>query len=242
VPYDLCSINIGSTPQVARVPGALEHAVPVKPITRFNERWLALLQRVRQHAGRTVIAVVGGGAGGVELTLAMQHRLGNELKALGRDPRELEFHLFTRDRELLQTHNPKVRRRFTRVLVDRRVNIHTDTDVQQVGPGQLTTQRGTVVAGGRDRLGHAGRWRRLAARHRSGAGRQRLCARQRPAAEHHRPEHLCGRGHHCFWSTPAGKSRRVCGAHGSAPGRQPARGVHRPGAASPIGRNATGWP
>jgi selenide,water dikinase len=145
VPYDLCSINIGSTPQVARVPGALEHAVPVKPITRFNERWLALLQRVRQHAGRTVIAVVGGGAGGVELTLAMQHRLGNELKALGRDPRELEFHLFTRDRELLKTHNPKVRRRFTRVLVDRRVNIHTDTDVQQVGPGQLTTQRGTVV-------------------------------------------------------------------------------------------------
>jgi selenide,water dikinase len=33
-------------------PGAAEHAVPVKPIRRFNERWLALLERVRQHAGR----------------------------------------------------------------------------------------------------------------------------------------------------------------------------------------------
>jgi selenide,water dikinase len=51
VPYDLCSINTGSTPQVARVPGAPEHAVPVKPIHQFNQRWLALLQRVRQHAG-----------------------------------------------------------------------------------------------------------------------------------------------------------------------------------------------
>jgi hypothetical protein len=27
--------------------------VPVKPIRRFNERWLALLERVRDHAGAT---------------------------------------------------------------------------------------------------------------------------------------------------------------------------------------------
>jgi selenide,water dikinase len=52
VPYDLLSINIGSTPQLDGVPGAAEHAVPVKPIRRFNERWLALLERVRAHAGR----------------------------------------------------------------------------------------------------------------------------------------------------------------------------------------------
>ena len=43
VPYDLCAINIGSTPQVRQVPGATEHTVPVKPIQQFNERWLALL-------------------------------------------------------------------------------------------------------------------------------------------------------------------------------------------------------
>jgi selenide,water dikinase len=56
--------------------------------------------------------VVGGGAGGVELTLAMQHRLRRELQALGRNPDELVFHLFTRDRELMPTHNAGVRRRF----------------------------------------------------------------------------------------------------------------------------------
>ena len=100
IPYDVVSINIGSTPQVAQVPGAREHVVPVKPIVQFNQRWLALLERVRQHEGRTVIAVVGGGAGGVEMVLSMQFRLRNELKALGRSPDELEFHLFNSTAEL----------------------------------------------------------------------------------------------------------------------------------------------
>ena len=84
VPYDRLSINIGSTPRMSQVPGAAEHAVAVKPIHLFNERWLALLQRVRLHPGKTRIALVGAGAGGVELTLAMQHRLRHELQLLAR--------------------------------------------------------------------------------------------------------------------------------------------------------------
>ena len=59
VPYDLLSINIGSTPQLGMVPGAAMHAVPVKPIFEFNQRWLALLARVRGHAGKTRIAEIG---------------------------------------------------------------------------------------------------------------------------------------------------------------------------------------
>jgi selenide,water dikinase len=56
VAYDVLSINIGSTPRLDAVPGAAEHAVPVKPIRRFNERWLALLERVRHHAGATTLS------------------------------------------------------------------------------------------------------------------------------------------------------------------------------------------
>ena len=142
VPYDLLSINIGSTPRLDNVAGAAEHAVPVKPINGFNQRWLALLERVRSHAGVTRIAVVGGGAGGVELTLAMQYRLRNELRALGRDPDELQMHLLTRDAHILPTHNAAVRRSFAQVLVERGVVLHLGAEVQRVDAGRIQTAQG----------------------------------------------------------------------------------------------------
>jgi selenide,water dikinase len=145
VAYDLLSINIGSTPQLDGVPGAAAHAVPVKPIRRFNERWLALFERVRNHAGGTTIAVVGAGAGGVELTLAMQYRLRNELTAQGRDADELRFHLFSAEAEILPTHNAAVRRAFESVLAERGVMVHCNAEVIRVDAGRLQTQTGEML-------------------------------------------------------------------------------------------------
>ncbi|MEO8546172.1 MAG: selenide, water dikinase SelD [Burkholderiaceae bacterium] len=142
LPYDLVSINIGSTPQVAQVPGASEHAVAVKPIFQFNQRWLALLARVQQHAGAMTIAVVGGGAGGVELTLAMLFRLRRVLRELGRDPQQLAFHLFTADTTILPTHNPRVQRRFAAVLRQRGVQVHERAAVNQLQAHRLQTADG----------------------------------------------------------------------------------------------------
>lgn len=145
VPYDQLSINIGSTPQLGSVPGAADHAVAVKPIQRFNDRWLTLLERVKSHAGKTTIAVVGAGAGGVELTLAMQFRLRNELKALGRKPDDLSFHLFTNIATILPTHNAGVRQRFESVLAERGVVVHTNAAVNQVRAGRLQTASGETL-------------------------------------------------------------------------------------------------
>ncbi|GAB4173570.1 MAG: hypothetical protein Fur0039_15010 [Rhodocyclaceae bacterium] len=145
VAYDRLSINIGSTPQVSRIEGAAESVIPVKPIRRFNERWLALLDRVRSHAGRTTLAVVGAGAGGVELVLAMQYRLRNELRTLGRDPDELIFHLFSAAPEILPTHNARVRRAFERVLARRGVVVHLGAEVERVAPGRLEARGGERV-------------------------------------------------------------------------------------------------
>ena len=145
VPYDVLSINIGSAPRLDNVEGAAEHTVPVKPINGFNVRWLALLERVRAHRGLTRLAVVGGGAGGVELALAMQFRLRNELRALGRDPDELKIDLLTRDAHILPTHGPGVRDRFARVLASRGIEAHCNAEVDRVAANQVRTAGGKTL-------------------------------------------------------------------------------------------------
>jgi len=130
--YDRVAINIGSTPQLSGRYADNEYALAVKPIQRFNARWLALLERVQAHAGPLHIAVVGGGAGGVELLLAMQYRLQNERKQYGHSPQSLRFSLFTRGNCLLPTHNQRVQRRFMRVLQSRGVAVHLNAPVSDV--------------------------------------------------------------------------------------------------------------
>ncbi|MCP1673222.1 pyridine nucleotide-disulfide oxidoreductase family protein [Natronocella acetinitrilica] len=137
LPYDLLSINIGSTPQFGGVAGASEHAVPVKPIHGFNTRWQALLERIRAGAGESGIVVVGAGAGGVEMVLAMQYRLRRELSAQGRDPDRLRFHLVDRGTDVLASHNARVRRTFREVLHARGVQLHLGVAAAAVEPGRL---------------------------------------------------------------------------------------------------------
>ena len=94
--YDRLSINIGSTPKSTEIGSELTRTIPVKPICEFNARWLALLARAQTQPGSMHIALVGGGAGGVELILAMHQRLRHELSLLDKDPNTLKFSLFTR--------------------------------------------------------------------------------------------------------------------------------------------------
>ncbi len=143
VPYHLLSLNIGATPRM-QASGAGEHAVAVKPIGSFHARWQALLDRVRRHDGLTTLAIVGAGAAGVELALALQHRLQQELRGMGRDPAQLRLHLFSGSGTVLPTHNARVQRRFERVLAQRGIVVHR-ARVEQVHAGGLRTDRGTAL-------------------------------------------------------------------------------------------------
>jgi len=63
--YDVASINVGSLTDTA-IPGSVEHAIGVKPFEAF-------MQRLSGSKARDV-AVVGGGAAGAELAMAIRHR------------------------------------------------------------------------------------------------------------------------------------------------------------------------
>ncbi len=137
VPYDVLSIDIGSAPLSREVPGADGAVVPVKPIGNFVARWNALVDRVRATEGPIRVGVVGSGAGGVEMVLAMQHGLGARLREAGGDPDRLRFDLFASGAEVLPRNPPGVRAAFARVLAERGVRVHLDAWVARVTPGAL---------------------------------------------------------------------------------------------------------
>ncbi len=135
--YDVVSLDIGSTPRLDDVPGAAEHTVSVKPIARFAERWEALIERARDLAGLR-LAIVGGGAGGVELALAAHHRLAGILDTAP------EITLVTRD-ALLPSHNARVRRLFARLFAERGIRAVTETPIARVEPGRLIAADGSAI-------------------------------------------------------------------------------------------------
>ena len=152
--YDVLAINSGSTPQVAQVPGAAEHAIPVKPIAAFNARWLQLLASVRAGQGPRHIAVVGAGAGGVELLLAMQYRLQAECIALGITAPQ--FSLFSAASTILPTHNADVRARFMATLQARGVQVHLGARVQAVSASGVQVVRPDASGAARAQVQRAG--------------------------------------------------------------------------------------
>jgi len=141
VGYDILSIDIGSSPARAEVPGADEHATAVKPISRLVAKWEAVVERTLAAKGKRRIGVVGAGAAGVELTLSMQFRLRELLRGVdgATDP---EFHLFSSATEVLPTHNKRTRRKFQRILDERGVRVHPSSRVAEV------TQEGVVDTAG----------------------------------------------------------------------------------------------
>lgn len=135
--YDLLSLDIGSRPNTGAVPGAAEHAIPVKPIDGFLQRFEGVLARVREGRTRHVL-LVGGGAGGVELLLSVETRLRREAA----DGAALRFTLVSASDEILPSFPALFRARFHAILVERGIEVRTGVRVAAVERGVVTLADG----------------------------------------------------------------------------------------------------
>jgi selenide, water dikinase len=130
IAFDLLSIDIGSTPATLTVPGAAEYAIPVKPISKFLQTWDALVAQVEKTPDRPLrIAVVGGGAGGVELALSVQARFQRLYEAADISPSPLELHLLHRGQRLLPERGRWLGDRLEQLLKQRGVRLHLQETV-----------------------------------------------------------------------------------------------------------------
>ncbi len=105
--YDVLSIDTGASMEPAQmdllIPGSKLHALFVRPIDAFAAGWQQLCAVAAERVMR--IAVVGAGAGGVELALAIRHRLPT-----------CELSLFSGGREPAPHHSRQVQQRVSQAL------------------------------------------------------------------------------------------------------------------------------
>ena len=73
--YDYLSLDMGSTIDRQAIPGAHELALFVRPMEIFVDLWQRMVEVAQEKPMR--VSVIGAGAAGVELALAMKWRLKN---------------------------------------------------------------------------------------------------------------------------------------------------------------------
>lgn len=144
VRYDIASINIGSVPQAETLCQTHRSLVSVKPLLTFVDRLdkrLADWQSQQQGSGSTTplrLAVVGGGAAGIELALCVS----TKLKKLEIDA---EVFLIDAGRELWRGASRGARRRAQRALERSRTAVWLGkrvTACDEDGPTELVLEDG----------------------------------------------------------------------------------------------------
>ena len=135
LPYDVASLDVGSTVAGLELPGVAAQAVPTRPLARFLERLSQRLASLAVDAAPLRCAVVGAGAGGVELALALEARL-------ARESRPAEVTIVDRASRLLPERAPRVGERLAALARARGLRLRLGAPVEGAEPGRL------VLAGG----------------------------------------------------------------------------------------------
>ena len=136
--FDLLSINSGISPDL-RIPGAAEFASAVKPIAAFYPRWQAIKNYLRSQESLATnkepyrIAIVGGGAAGVELILAMHFALSSDTAI----NRPLQFCLVQQGEGLPENNPARLQRKVGELFARLNIDVIANTRVEAVSANTL---------------------------------------------------------------------------------------------------------
>ncbi|MEM7327705.1 MAG: selenide, water dikinase SelD [Pseudomonadota bacterium] len=122
IAYDTLSIDIGIGSPVGTGNSDEAKIIPAKPLGPFADQWALLLSRIRDSGFEPHISVIGGGVAGVELALAMAHRL----KRLQAHTAQIE--ILESGPTILRGLNSSTRGTLLRALAAANICIRTDHD------------------------------------------------------------------------------------------------------------------
>lgn len=134
--YDLVSFNLGSRAAGYDVEGVAPHALSVKPFSRVRRLAERLEALARADEGASVpVAVVGGGAAGVEIACAAH-------AVLARAGRRPEVTVYEAGERILEGYSERFLARARGVLAEKGIAIRTGTAVVSVSPEAVTLAGG----------------------------------------------------------------------------------------------------
>jgi selenide,water dikinase len=143
VPFDLLSIGVGSVPVTDRVEQLdWRMTLPIKPMQTFLQRLEERLAAIRQqNAERPIeVAVVGAGAGGIEIALGTAERL---RRSLGNGAYRVS--LVDRNDEIGSGLSPRAIALARKELEAQQVKLHLDQEVRAVAGGRLKLAGGSEL-------------------------------------------------------------------------------------------------
>ncbi len=122
--FDIVSMNTGITPDYS-VPGAKEFSIPVKPISQFYPRFQAVRRALETSHRAQDIAIVGGGAAGTELAMALQYSCRNS-------SHQHRFHLFQKNSGLPEDYPPSVQQKVADTFRQRDIRVHEFSNITSI--------------------------------------------------------------------------------------------------------------
>jgi selenide,water dikinase len=148
VEFDVCSIDVGSTTRgFEEVPGAKEFGIPTRPISALTQRIeVAAAKLVEQNLQNFAVnvAIVGGGAAGIELAFGMKARW-SQLFNDGTHTASVNVTLLNSGDKLMATENEMCRHATNAALESRGIKVRHNCRVMEVTATHVSLACGDAV-------------------------------------------------------------------------------------------------
>ena len=149
IPFDLVSLNIGSSPNGELIKGSRKHGIPVKPINEFLNLWQKTLgnalDSLRNEKPFSLV-IVGGGPASVELAFAAQYKIHTSLELDIHHQSKLKIHVVSNSKTVLSTHNDKAQKAILAEFSKRHIEFIPETYVSEINSAGINYKDGGSLA------------------------------------------------------------------------------------------------
>jgi selenide,water dikinase len=138
IEFDLISIATGATLDFDAIPGTADYALPLRPLENFVAGWQRIYMYVLSAPEPVRLTIIGGGAGGTEIALAITYRLRTVQDAV-------RVQLVTGDVPILPGHGRHARALVRDALLRHEVRL-LGANAVQLEPGTVILEDGSTLA------------------------------------------------------------------------------------------------